>query len=72
MGDDPRWADPSLDDSAWLTVTLGKSLSEQGFEYKGTTKVKHLLWILVEDIGLDKIRPLVKRKQSLLIGAGIG
>jgi succinate dehydrogenase cytochrome b subunit len=38
------------------------TLKDQGFEYKGTTKVKHLLWILVEDIGLDKIRPLVKRK----------
>ena len=32
MGDDPRWADPSLDDSAWLTVVLGKTLTEQGFE----------------------------------------
>lgn len=32
MGDDPRWADPSLDDSAWLQVVLGKTLSEQGFE----------------------------------------
>jgi succinate dehydrogenase / fumarate reductase, cytochrome b subunit len=37
-------------------------LAESGFQYKGTTKVKHLLWILVEDIGLDKIRSLVKRK----------
>jgi succinate dehydrogenase / fumarate reductase, cytochrome b subunit len=37
-------------------------LAEQGFTYKGTTKVKHFLWILVEDIGLDKIRPLIKRK----------
>ncbi len=32
MGDDPRWADPAFDDSSWLTVTLGKSLAEQGFE----------------------------------------
>ena len=32
MGDDPRWADPSLDDSGWLTVVLGKTLAEQGFE----------------------------------------
>ena len=32
MGDDPRWADPSADDSGWLAVTLGKSLTEQGFE----------------------------------------
>jgi sigma-B regulation protein RsbU (phosphoserine phosphatase) len=32
MGDDPRWAEPGFDDSNWLTVTLDKSLSEQGFE----------------------------------------
>src|SRR5947209_3191824 len=32
MGDDPRWADPGFDDSTWLSVTLGKSLAEQGFE----------------------------------------
>jgi phosphoserine phosphatase RsbU/P len=32
MGDDPRWADPSFDDSSWPTVTLGKTLAEQGFE----------------------------------------
>jgi len=32
IGDDPRWADPGFDDSNWLTVTLGKSLAEQGFE----------------------------------------
>jgi hypothetical protein len=32
IGDDPRWADPSFGDSNWLTVTLGKSLAEQGYE----------------------------------------
>ncbi len=32
MGDDPRWSDPSFDDSNWPAVTLGKTLSEQGFE----------------------------------------
>jgi len=37
-------------------------LAESGYHYSGTTKVKHLLWILVEDIGLDNIRPLVKRR----------
>ena len=37
-------------------------LADSGYEYKGTTTVKHLLWILVEDIGLDKIRSLVKHK----------
>ncbi len=32
MGDDPRWADPKFDDSAWPTLSLGKSLIDQGFE----------------------------------------
>ncbi len=36
VGDDPRWADPALDDSAWPTVTLSQALSEQGFDaYSG-------------------------------------
>ena len=39
-----------------------KVLADSGYEYKGTTTVKHLLWILVEDIGLDKIKPLIKQK----------
>ena len=36
VGDDPRWADPAFDDSAWPTVTLSQALSEQGFDaYSG-------------------------------------
>jgi len=36
VGDDPRWADPAFDDSAWPTVVLSKSLADQGFEsYSG-------------------------------------
>jgi phosphoserine phosphatase RsbU/P len=36
VGDDPRWADPAYDDSAWPAVTLSKPLSEQGFDaYSG-------------------------------------
>jgi sigma-B regulation protein RsbU (phosphoserine phosphatase) len=31
-GDDPRWADPKFDDSAWPAVTLDHPLSEQGIE----------------------------------------
>jgi succinate dehydrogenase cytochrome b subunit len=37
-------------------------LAESGYQYGGNTKVKHLLWMLVEDIGLDRLRPLIKRK----------
>jgi hypothetical protein len=32
IGDDSRWADPAYDDSSWPTVTLGKTLSDQGFD----------------------------------------
>ncbi len=32
VGDDPRWADPGFDDSAWATVVLSKPLTEQGFD----------------------------------------
>jgi sigma-B regulation protein RsbU (phosphoserine phosphatase) len=32
VGDDPRWADPGFDDSAWPTVSLSKPLTEQGFD----------------------------------------
>jgi sigma-B regulation protein RsbU (phosphoserine phosphatase) len=36
IGDNPQWADPGFDDSAWSTVTLGKALSEQGIDtYSG-------------------------------------
>lgn len=39
-------------------------LADSGYQYRGNTKVKHLLWMLVEDIGLDRLRPLIKRKLS--------
>lgn len=35
-GDDPNWAGPNYDDSAWPTVLLSKSLAEQGIDaYSG-------------------------------------
>src|SRR5271157_3057905 len=35
-GDDPRWADPGFDDSAWPTVTLSQPLTDAGIEpYSG-------------------------------------
>lgn len=38
------------------------TIADQGFRYGGTTKVKHLLWMLFEDIGIDRIRSVIKRK----------
>ena len=34
-------------------------LAEEGLEYKGTIEVKHMLWVMVEDVGLDKVKALV-------------
>ena len=36
VGDEPGWGDPGFDDSAWQTVTLSQTLTDQGFEpYSG-------------------------------------
>ena len=47
-------------DSAYL-AEINADLAEEGLEYKGTADPRHLLWILIEDIGLDKLRSLVVR-----------
>ncbi|HVN69919.1 MAG TPA: CoB--CoM heterodisulfide reductase iron-sulfur subunit B family protein [Candidatus Binatia bacterium] len=38
------------------------TIADQGFQYRGKTKVKHLLWMLFEDIGIDRIASKIKRK----------
>ena len=36
IGDDPRWADPGYDDSAWPTIDVSQSASSQGIDsYSG-------------------------------------
>ncbi len=47
---------------------VNSHLAEEGLEYKGTAEPKHLLWILVEDYGLDK---LVQQVTRPLAGARI-
>ena len=41
-------------------------LAEEGLEYQGTTEVKHFLWVLDEDFGLDKLKELVVNPISQL------
>jgi len=36
-------------------------LADEGLEYKGTTEVKHLLWVLFEDYGIDNLKPLIRK-----------
>jgi succinate dehydrogenase / fumarate reductase cytochrome b subunit len=40
---------------------VNRTLSESGLEYRGTVAVKHFLWILMEDVGEQRIRDKVVR-----------
>ncbi len=40
---------------------INEILAEEGLEYTGGIEVKHMLWIMVEDIGLDHIKSLAVR-----------
>ncbi|MBM31991.1 MAG: heterodisulfide reductase [Chloroflexi bacterium] len=41
---------------------INSELREEGLEYKGSTEVKHLLWILIEDIGLNELQKTFKKE----------
>ena len=46
---------------------VNKNLRESGCsEYSGNVKVKHLLWVLIEDIGLENLKKQVKRPLDFL------
>ena len=47
-------------DSAYL-AEINADLSEEGLEYRGTVVPRHLLWILIEDVGLDILKSMVVR-----------
>ncbi len=40
-------------------ASINEDLAEEGLEYKGTVEPRHLMWIIVEDVGLDKLRSQV-------------
>lgn len=48
-----------LSDNPSYVAEINEILAEEGLEYKGEVVVKHLLWILVEDIGLDILKNYV-------------
>ena len=53
------------DDSDYL-ARVNSYLAEEGLEYKGTANPKHLLWIIIEEIGLEKLKDLVTHPLSHL------
>ena len=50
-----------LNEDIDLRNRVNKRLARVGKEYKGTVKVKHLVTVLRDDIGIDKIKDTVKK-----------
>ncbi|MEE8159750.1 MAG: CoB--CoM heterodisulfide reductase iron-sulfur subunit B family protein [Dehalococcoidia bacterium] len=54
-------ANHRLKDDQYREMINREYLAEEGLEYKGTTDIRHMLWAIVEDYGLDKLKELVVR-----------
>ncbi len=50
-----------LQDNPDYLAQINQTLGEQGMKYSGNVEVNHLLWVLVEEYGLDKLRNAVVR-----------
>jgi succinate dehydrogenase / fumarate reductase cytochrome b subunit len=59
-----RSAKKKLDESADLRNEVNEILRKEGLEYRGASQVRHLLWVLIDDVGLDVIRKKVKNPLS--------
>ena len=49
-------ANKRLKDDPGYLAKVNANLAEEGLEYKGTTTIKHLLWVILEDVGLESLR----------------
>ena len=54
-------ANRRLKQSPEYLAEINSHLAEEGLEYRGTTDIKHLLWVLVEDYGLDELTKAITR-----------
>ncbi len=52
-------ANKRLRDDPDHLARVNEFLAEEGLEYKGSANPKHLLWIILEEIGLEKLKSLV-------------
>jgi succinate dehydrogenase cytochrome b subunit len=60
-------------DDPQLAVRVNETLTNEGLRYSGRTRVSHFLWILYEDIGLERLRELVtKPLNGLTVAAFYG
>jgi len=61
-----------LDSNKELKEKVNEKLKEIGYEYKGTSKVQHFLYALLEDIGLEEISKRVKKPLNLKVAPFYG
>ena len=52
-------ANKRLKDDPEYLGTVNAQLAEEYLEYRGTAVIKHLLWVIIEDIGLEKLKSCV-------------
>ena len=52
-------ANKRLKDDPEYLAKVNSHLAEENLEYKGTAVPKHLLWIIIEDVGLEKLSSYV-------------
>ena len=56
-----RKTDLKLKADADLKSEINENLSHANMQYDGSTEVTHLLWALIQDYGLDKLKEKIKR-----------
>jgi heterodisulfide reductase subunit B len=56
----------TLKDDKALREQINSHLKESGLEFKGTVVAKHLMQVLMEDVGLDKIKSAVVKPLTML------
>jgi len=53
-------ANRELTEDSKKLAEVNKMLAEVGLRYNGTVKIKHLLWVLVDEVGLAELQSRVK------------
>lgn len=56
-----RTSKAKLDTNEKLRYQVNEGLRPTGLHYKGTTEVTHLLWAIIEDYGLKRLKKKVRR-----------
>ena len=54
-------ANKRLKDDEYYLSQVNADLAEEGLRYKGTAEPKHLLWILLEEVGIETLKSKVVR-----------